>query len=198
MSRFTGLNTQVLGISVDHVPCLTAWAESLGGIHYPLLSDFWPHGAVAERYGVLRDQDGRSERALFVMDQYGFIRYIDIHDINTQPDNEILRDVLREIDPRAAAHEKKPKPADASSLPRDGIVMYCTKWCSDCKQARIWLASRGIEYTEVDIYATPGAEEQVRKWCGGNLVTPTFSINGKIIVDFDPEKIRNGLGLALE
>ena len=58
MESFTGLNAQVLGISVDHVPCLTAWAESLGGIHYPLLSDFWPHGSVAERYGVLRSADG--------------------------------------------------------------------------------------------------------------------------------------------
>ncbi|HBX68522.1 MAG TPA: hypothetical protein DEH25_03835, partial [Chloroflexi bacterium] len=43
---FVGLNAQVLGISVDHVPCLQAWAESLGGISYPLMSDFWPHGAV--------------------------------------------------------------------------------------------------------------------------------------------------------
>jgi glutaredoxin len=195
MARFTGLNTQVLGISIDHVPCLTAWAESLGGIHYPLLSDFWPHGTVADLYGVLRKQEGHSERALFVIDQYGFIRYIDIHDISTQPDNEILRNVIREIDPRAAAHEKKPQAVDLSALPQSGVVMYCTKWCPDCKRARIWLASNGIEYSDLDIYNTPGAEAQVRKWCGGSIVTPTFSINGTIVVDFDPEKIKLALGL---
>ena len=53
MARFTGLDAQVLGISVDHVPCMKAWAESLGGINYPLLSDFWPHGEVCDRYGVM-------------------------------------------------------------------------------------------------------------------------------------------------
>ena len=79
------MNTQVLGISVDSTDSLRAWAESLGGISYPLLSDFWPHGAVATRYGVLRPQ-GYSERALFVLDKWGILRYIDIHDIDKQPD----------------------------------------------------------------------------------------------------------------
>ena len=83
------MNVQVLGISVDHVPCLQAWAESLTGINYPLLSDFWPHGEVARRYGVLR-QEGYSERAIFIIDAEGIIRYIDIHDIDDQPDNNVL------------------------------------------------------------------------------------------------------------
>ncbi len=48
------MQTQVLGLSVDSAPCLKAWAESLGGISYPLLSDFYPHGRFAELYGVLR------------------------------------------------------------------------------------------------------------------------------------------------
>jgi len=83
-----GLNAQVLGVSVDHVPCLQAWAESLGGISYPLSSDFWPHGSVARKYGVLIEEEGKSERAIFVLDKMGIIRYIDIHDIDHQPDNE--------------------------------------------------------------------------------------------------------------
>jgi alkyl hydroperoxide reductase subunit AhpC len=78
---FAGLNVQVLGISVDHVPCLKAWAESLGGINYPLLSDFWPHGQVSDLYGVLR-KEGYSERAIFIIDRDGIIRYIDIHAID--------------------------------------------------------------------------------------------------------------------
>jgi len=59
---------------VDHVPCLQAWAKSLGGIDYPLLSDFWPHGAVSTAYGVLRP-DGFTERAIFIIDGEGIIRY---------------------------------------------------------------------------------------------------------------------------
>jgi peroxiredoxin len=90
------LNAQVLGVSIDHVPCLKAWAESLGGISFPLLSDFSPFGAVAELYGVRRNE-GFSERAIFVIDTDGMIRYIDIHDIGDKPNNEILFTELQRI-----------------------------------------------------------------------------------------------------
>jgi hypothetical protein len=89
--------TQVLGISVDSVPCLNAWADSLGGITYPLLSDFYPHGDVAKKYRVLRSE-GYSERAIFVIDKKGIIRYIDIHNIDEQPDNQVLFSVLAELE----------------------------------------------------------------------------------------------------
>lgn len=122
MAKFAGLNAQVLGISVDHVPCLIAWAESLGGINYPLLSDFWPHGAVAKEYGVLRSE-GYTERALFVIDREGVIQYIDIHDIDDQPSNKVLLAELRRIDPNAAALESKASEPEAVELPHGGIVM---------------------------------------------------------------------------
>jgi peroxiredoxin len=89
MDKFEGLNAQVLGISVDHVPCLKAWADSLGGITFPLLSDFCPQAAVAKKYGVRR-KEGFSERAIFVLDKFGVIRYIDIHEITDRPKNKIL------------------------------------------------------------------------------------------------------------
>lgn len=89
LGRFEGMDTQVLGISVDSVPSHQAWAKSLGGISYPLLSDFWPHGQVAELYGVLRT-DGKSERALVVIDKAGVVRWIDVHPLDRQPDNEEL------------------------------------------------------------------------------------------------------------
>jgi glutaredoxin len=185
------LNAQVLGISVDHVPCLVAWAESLGDISYPLLSDFWPHGKIAQEYGVLRD-DGKSERALFILDKDGVIQYIDIHDIDDQPDNDVLFAELEKIDPESAASAPKaPEPVD---LPKGGIVMYCTKWCSDCRTARNWLKQRGLEFTEVDVYATSGAIRQVRAWGDGHLITPTFDIDGEIVLDFDREKLEELLG----
>lgn len=88
LKRFESLNTQVLGISVDHKYANTAWAQSIGGITYPLLSDFWPHGAVSEKYGVFRADGGMSERAIFIIDKQGIVRYIDVHDIGEQPDVE--------------------------------------------------------------------------------------------------------------
>ncbi len=90
------MNAQVLGISVDHVPCLKAWAESLGGISFPLLSDFNPLGAVAGKYGIKR-KEGHSERAIFVVDEKGSIRYIDLHDIDDRPSNRVLFSELKKI-----------------------------------------------------------------------------------------------------
>jgi glutaredoxin len=164
------------------VPCLKAWAASLGGINYPILSDFWPHGAVAEQYDVLRDA-GYTERALFIIDKHGIIQYIDIHDIGDQPSNETLLDELRRIDPEAAANE--PPEPDAVDLPQGGIVMYCTKWCSDCKKAQAWLAEHNLDYTVVDVSSVQGAAQQVREWANGKLVTPTFDIDGTILVNPD-------------
>ncbi len=179
------MNAQVLGISIDHIPVLKAWAESLGGINYPLLSDFWPHGKVAKKYGVLR-KEGYSERAIFIIDRHGVIRYIDVHDIDNQPSNATLFAEIQRIDPDV----KGEVPAEETEeLPHGGIVMYCSKWCHDCKKARDWLDERGLDYTEVDVWTTPGAMEQVRKWANGKLITPTFDIDGKRVFDFNPEQL---------
>jgi peroxiredoxin len=97
LERFNGYDAQVLGISVDSAPCNSAWAKSLGGLTYDLLSDFHPKGAVAKSYGAYRENDGISERAIFIVDKDGKIAYKDIHDISDQPDNEDLFEVLRKL-----------------------------------------------------------------------------------------------------
>ncbi|MBW1981347.1 MAG: peroxiredoxin [Deltaproteobacteria bacterium] len=90
----------LLGITVDNIPTLYAWTSQMcmGGGHlwFPVLSDFWPHGAVASKYGILRS-DGVAERALFIIDKKGIIRYIDVHDINERPRLEVLVSELRKI-----------------------------------------------------------------------------------------------------
>jgi len=84
-----------LGITVDNLPTLHAWTQEMGGLWFPVLSDFWPHGAVAAKYGVLRS-DGTAERALFVIDKQGVIRYVDVHDINERPPlDELVRALER-------------------------------------------------------------------------------------------------------
>lgn len=97
LARFQEADTQVLGISVDSIPSHVAWAKSLGGITYDLLSDFNPKGAVAKSFGAFREADGITERALFVVDKEGKVAYKDIHDISKQPDNEEIFDVLRKL-----------------------------------------------------------------------------------------------------
>jgi peroxiredoxin len=84
----------LLGISVDNVPTLYAWTMQMGKLWFPVLSDFWPHGAVAKKFGVLRS-DGTSERAIFIIDKKGRIRYIDVHNINKRPP---LEEIIKELE----------------------------------------------------------------------------------------------------
>ena len=92
--RLGRADTVVLGISVDPQPAKTAWAASLGSISFDLLSDFYPHGEVARKYGVFRDKDGFSERAVFVVDKSGRIAWSKVYDIPQQPDNEELFEMV--------------------------------------------------------------------------------------------------------
>jgi peroxiredoxin len=91
---FNKNDTILLGITVDNIPTLFAWTNQMGALWFPVLSDFWPHGAVADRYGVLRS-DGISERALFVIDKKGIIQYIGVGNINKRPRLETL---VRELE----------------------------------------------------------------------------------------------------
>src|SRR5262249_40420254 len=96
LSEFERHDAQVLGISVDNVPSNEAWAKSMGGLSYPLCSDFWPHGLVSLKYNSLRP-DGLSERSIFVINKQGKIAYIDIHDISEQPPTDKILDALAKL-----------------------------------------------------------------------------------------------------
>jgi glutaredoxin len=186
------METQVLGLSVDSKPCLFAWAESLGGITYPLLSDFYPHGMVAVQYGVLRSE-GYSERAIFVIDKEGVIRYVDVHDIDEQPDNDVLLRVLEAVDPEAAAKLGPPAPVTPTMEPDAEVVMYCTSWCPGCRRARAWFAENNIAFVEVDITRDRMAAARVREWNHGNETTPTFKIRGQVFAEFSIDKVEKAL-----
>ncbi|UCD83054.1 MAG: redoxin domain-containing protein [Desulfobacterales bacterium] len=86
----------LLGITVDNIPTLHAWTRQMGKLWFPVLSDFWPHGQVASKYGVLRS-DGVSERALFYIDKKGIIRDIQVSDINKRPDLEYCATALEKM-----------------------------------------------------------------------------------------------------
>ena len=83
--KLDALNAHVLAVSVDAGPSKKAWADSLGGISYDLLSDFHPHGKVASDYGVMRN-DGISERAIFVVGKDGKVSWAKQYQIPEQPD----------------------------------------------------------------------------------------------------------------
>jgi glutaredoxin len=200
-------------VSVDSIPSLKAWAESLGGIDFPLLSDFWPHGYVALQYGVLRSE-GFSERAIFIIDAEGFVRFADVYDMDSQPDNEVLFAELEKIAAgvppiaeesigASAAAAPVPVAQDAGtaaepSAPGDQapprtskIVMYCASWCPDCRRAKALLDRLGTEREEIDIDDVPGARAKCAELNEGRVVTPTFVIDGVVWANPDPKALED-------
>ena len=90
--QFERLNTVALGVSVDSVPTKHAWAKDLQIKGTKLLYDFWPHGAVAESYGIFRTPDGYSERAVIILDEKGIVRFSKVYPISEVPNmGEILK-----------------------------------------------------------------------------------------------------------
>ncbi|MBU1234146.1 MAG: redoxin domain-containing protein [Proteobacteria bacterium] len=86
----------ILGITVDNIPTLYAWTRQMGDVWFPVLSDFWPHGVVADSYGVLRS-DGTTERALIIIDKEGIVRNIKVEDINVRPPLDFIVTSLSQL-----------------------------------------------------------------------------------------------------
>lgn len=89
------LNAVALGLSVDPVPSKHAWAKEIGVKETLLLSDFWPHGKVAQAYGVFDQEEGFSKRAVFVVDEAGKIIWKKEYPLKERPDIEEIMAVLR-------------------------------------------------------------------------------------------------------
>ena len=96
LERFKDADTEIVSISMDSHHALNAWAKSMN-TSFPLLSDFYPQGRVVDLYGV-RNQAGMPERALFVIDKEGVIRYIEVmNSPSDMHDNEDLFEALRKL-----------------------------------------------------------------------------------------------------
>ncbi len=85
----------MLSVSVDSVFSHQAFAEKMGGISFPMLSDFYPHGAVTAAYGCLRDE-GYPRRAIFIIDKEGVIQFRKVYEKGI-PENKELLDELDKI-----------------------------------------------------------------------------------------------------
>lgn len=96
LDRFKDYDTEVVSISTDSTHALNAWAKSMGTT-IPNLSDFYPQGHVVDMYGV-RNPGGFANRAVFLIDKKGIIRYIEVmENTGDMPDNEALFEELRKL-----------------------------------------------------------------------------------------------------
>ncbi|SHO61631.1 Peroxiredoxin [Pseudoxanthobacter soli DSM 19599] len=96
LPEFQRLGAQLVGISTDGVWCHAAFAEARK-LHFPLLADFEPKGRVARLYGVYRAADGISERALFVLDAEGVVRWNHVSPLGINPGADGILDALEAI-----------------------------------------------------------------------------------------------------
>ncbi len=96
MAQFEKLDAQVLGLSVDSVWSHKAWAEKMG-IHYPLLADFHPRGAVASKYGVYLEEKGITGRAITIIDKQGQVAWFKQYDIPVVPDIKEVAQALAQV-----------------------------------------------------------------------------------------------------
>ena len=96
LDRFRDFNTEVVSVSMDSTYSLNAWSKSIN-VTFPLLSDFYPQGQVVDLYGV-RNRGGFPERAVFVIDKDGVIRYIEVlENPGDLPENEELFETLQKL-----------------------------------------------------------------------------------------------------
>jgi peroxiredoxin len=104
LSEFQKFNAELLGISVDGVWCHEAFTENRH-LHFPLLADFEPKGAVAQLYGVYRKHEGTTERALFVIDKNGIITWSYVSPVAVNPGADGILDALERL-PKAKSEAK--------------------------------------------------------------------------------------------
>lgn len=94
LAEFESNNTVPLGLSIDSYPCKNAWAKELGIATVKLLADFWPHGEIAQKYGLFRQQEGFSERANVLVGEDGKVLWVKIYPIPELPD---IAEVLEQV-----------------------------------------------------------------------------------------------------
>jgi alkyl hydroperoxide reductase subunit AhpC len=99
--KFAALNAQILDISTDSVYSHLAWQKhSIGAMHFPICSDFYPHAEVTRAFGILREGPplpGISERAVFIVDKSGRIAFAKVYALDQKPDDEELLRALKAL-----------------------------------------------------------------------------------------------------
>ena len=94
LAEFEKYNTVPLGMSIDSYPSKNAWAKELGVANVKLLADFWPHGKVAQDYGLFIEEKGFSERANVLIDETGKVVWVKVYEIPELPD---IAEVLAKV-----------------------------------------------------------------------------------------------------
>ena len=101
LTQFADYDAQVVGISPDSIYSHLAWQEkSIGWLDYPLASDYWPHGDVAQKFGIQRLGEplpGINDRSVFVIDKAGKVVFAKVYELGQEPDYEELVSEVKKL-----------------------------------------------------------------------------------------------------
>jgi peroxiredoxin (alkyl hydroperoxide reductase subunit C) len=96
LATFQNEDVQILAVSVDHPFTLKAWSDAQG-YQFPLLADFWPHGKVAQDYGVFNAEKGFALRGTFLVDKSGVVRFAEVNAPGEARDQDAWRKALATV-----------------------------------------------------------------------------------------------------
>ena len=101
LSSFQNDAVQILAVSCDPVPSLKAWSQAQG-YQFPLLSDFWPHGAVAQQYGAFFEKAGMANRGTFLVDRNGTVAFAELNGPGEARDQSAWKRAVAALDAQPA------------------------------------------------------------------------------------------------
>ena len=180
LPRFRAAHTQVLGVSVDSVYSHANWAASMGGVSFPLLSDFQPRGALAQSLGCFLEGAGITDRATVLIDKDGVVRYA----VSVGPGGK------RDIAELAAECEKVDALSPGQDLPSGsglpaGSVLYVRSNCGPSRAvllARTNLHLDGVALRNVSEETAAVAELEA---ASGGAHAPCMVVEGEAILESD-------------
>ena len=176
INRFRAADTQVLGLSVDSVYSHANWGRDLGGVSFPLLSDFEPKGAVASSFGHYLEKPGITDRATVIVDKKGIVRYSEA----VGPGGErYIVELAAECEKINAGSDASGELPDGQPVP-DGTVLYVKSECGHSQMALLAVdnlhVSRRIAIKNVTEDATAAQELEA---VGGQNQAPCLIWQGE-------------------
>lgn len=187
LPRFRAAHTQVLGVSIDSVYCHANWAKDLGGVSFPLLSDFHPKGAVARSYGLYLEDAGITDRATVIIDSGGTVRYVASVTPSGQRDILELAELCEGVD-REHGRGLAPLPEPVGL--EGEAVLYVKNNCALSQAALLARSNLHLEgrITVRNVSDDPAALEELKRGVGRDEA-PGLVVGGKPVLGA-PEIIR--------
>jgi glutaredoxin-related protein len=177
LDRFRAAHTQVLGVSVDSLYSHANWARDLGGISFPLLSDFEPKGAVARAYGLYLEDAGITDRATVLIDASGVVHHASSAGPGGERDIGDLASLAEHLD----ADYSGAREAFADGPGVDGAVLYVRDSCGFSRAARLAIENLRLADVEIrNVTRDPKALQALRDLSGAETA-PCLVIDGEVV-----------------